>query len=1648
MGVALENARLFKAEQERVAELAVINSIQQGMAGSLDFQGIVDLVGGKLREVLKIDDIGIRWYDLEADQVHYLYEYEHGERLEVPSAPIRGTHLKLIESRQPIILRSQAEMAAAGMRIVPGSDQSLSVLLVPIVASDKVHGSIIFESFEKEDAFGDSVIRLLQTVAASMGVALENARLFDETQRLYKESEQRAAELAIINSVQDALAAELSIQGIYEAVGNKIREIFNHADLAITIFDHAARLSHVPYLVEAGDRVSVGTYPFKEKGLEAHIRRTRETVVINEDMASVAASYGSELVPGTQMEKSSATVPLVVGDQVRGTIQLMDMEREHAFRDSDVRLLQTLASSMSVALENARLFDETQRLYKESEQRAAELAIINSVQQALAAKLDIQAIYDTVGNKLIDVFEGRSASISFVDPTTGLYHVPFHAGRSAAWGSSVLATYDESDGIFRIRREPKPLPDRGFAAHVLRNGKTLVINRDVEAAAVEYGSSLIPGTTRWAKSLLLVPMIVGDKVRGIVSVFDLEREDSFGDSDARLLETIAASLSSALENARLFDETQRLFKESEQRAAELAIINSVQEGLASKLEIDEIFVLVGDKVRETFAADTTYIGYWAPEKERLFFPYYSDRGIRPPNLPDAKLGRPWNSARPTERVIEKGAPLVYSTAEGMAAGLVQSPGAEEDLNQSFLGVPFSYQGQRHGVVSIQSYKPNAYDESHVRLLATLANSMSVALENARLFDETQRLYKESEQRAAELAVINSVQGALAAELNIQGIYDAVGDKIRSIFGNRDVTIRIFDLAGKQVHFPYMYEKGERIELGSRPLSRTGVSAHVIRTRETLVVNENAREVMRELGSFTVPGTGEEKSAVYVPLVSGDQVRGMIDLCDFEREHSFSESDVRLLQTLASSMSVALENARLFDETQRLYKESEQRAAELAVINSVQRALAAELNIQGIYDAVGDKIREIFANNDVGIRVIDPRTNMVHFPYAYEKGKRSHVEPIPMRDKGYAAHVFATRKTLHIPANSPEIMAEYGSYVLPGTQQTRSVVFVPLISGDQVRGLIEMADFERENAFSESDIRLLETLASTMSVALENARLFDETQRLYKESEQRAAELAIINSVQRALAAELNMQGIYDAVGDKIRELFGNADLSIRVYDAKAGRVYYPYAFEEGRRVFVDPTPLRGFTRHVVQTRETLVINENMQEAILKYGSRTLPGTRTSKSQMFVPMFAGDQVRGVIAVQDVEKEHAFSESDTRLLQTFANTMGVALENARLFDETQRLYKESEQRAAELAIINSVQQALSSKLALNEIYEAVGDKLREVFPEDVVNIRIYDRPTNTVHYVYLARREAEVQHPLREAAREGFRDPRHSHAPAPRHQREAAGEDVEFDSRPLVEGHVSQSLAMVPLVVGREAHGLLGLFNMKREHAFTDSDVRLLQTLASSMSVALENARLFDETQRLYKQSEQRAAELAIISSVQQALASQREMQAIYDAVGDKIAEIFSATDMSIRIHDPDRDTVRYPYSMRAGKARAGAGHAGHGLLRACPENRRDGGRQRRLGKPRWNALARASWKVPPPRNRRSSCRCTGGTRSGASSASATSSASTRSMNPRCACSRRSRAACPSPWTTRASSTRPSARPARRRRSPKWAATSRPPSTCRR
>jgi len=1475
--------------EQRNAELAIINSIQSGLASELDFRAIVDLVGDKLHEVFATPDLGIRWYDEKANLTHYLYAYEHGKRIVIESRPPApgGIRETMIKTRRPLVLNTAADYEKLPGGAVPGTDSSKSLIAVPIISSDRVLGSIVIENYERENAYGEVDVRLLSTVAASMGVALENARLFDETQRLFKAEQQRAAELAIINSIQQGLAAELNFQAIVDLVGDKLREVFNTPDLAINWYEQKANLLHYLYVYEHGKRLVIEPRPPNPGGNFETMTRTRQPRIFN-----TAADYektGQLAIPGTDQSKSLISVPIISSDRVLGLINLENYERENAYGESELRLLTTIAASLGTALENARLFDETQRLLKETEQRAAELAIINSVQEGLASKLEMQAIYDLVGNKIREIFAADVVGIRLFDSEANLVRYVF------------LLDHGE-------RFHPESGPPIGFTRHILRTLQPIVIHTadELNQRMAELGAKNIGGDTV-DNSFIYVPILHGGTANGVITV-GKQRAHAFSDSDVSLLTTLGNAMSVALENARLFDETQRLLKETEQRAAELAIINSIQEGLAAELNFQAIVDLVGDKLREVF--NTPDLGIrWYDEKTNLtHYLYEYEHGKRLIVTP-----RPPTPGGLFETIRRTRQPCVLNTVEDYErVGGGALPGT--DLSKSLISVPIISSDRVLGTIVMENYeRENAYGNSELRLLTTIAASLGTALENARLFDETQRLLKETEQRNAELAIINSVQAALAAELNIQGIYDAVGDKIREIFHNPDMGIRIYDPKTDLVHHPYTYENGVRITVGPQPMAGKGFTGHVLRTRETLVINENMAQAVEERGSYVLPGTQMEKSAVYVPLVAGDQARGVINLMDMNREHAFNDSDVRLLQTLANSMSVALENARLFDETQRLLKETEQRNAELAVINRIQEGMAAELDFQAIVDLVGDKLREVFNTGDIGIRWYDAKENLNHFLYQYEHGVRLFQPPRP--PSAGALKLLQTRQA--VVANNPAEFAALGFSTVPGTDQSLSSVAVPIFGSDSALGSIALENYERENAFGEAEVRLLMTVAASMGVALENARLFDETQRLFKAEQQRVAELAVINSIQQGMAEKLDFQAVVDLVGDKLRDVFHTGDIGIRWYEAETELMYYLYQYEHGARQTVSPRPpvKGGPWSTIARTRQPLVLN---RAEALALGAKAIPGTDQSQCVVYVPILGSNRVLGLIVLENYERENAFGEAEVRLLSTVAASMGVALESARLFDETQRLLKETEQRNAELAIINSVQAALAAELNIQGIYDAVGDKIRDIFGNRDMSIRIYDPKTGLLHHPYLYEKGRRVSpDPVRMGDKGFTAHVMRSREPLVINENMAA-EAERYSTKPLPGTEMEKSAVVVPLIVGDQSRGAIALADMEREHAFSDSDVRLLQTLANSMSVALENARLFDETQRLLKETEQRNAELAIINSVQAALAAELNIQGIYDAVGDKIRNIFNKADVGIRIYDPETGMVHYPYTYEKGK----------------------------------------------------------------------------------------------------------------------------------
>jgi signal transduction histidine kinase/putative methionine-R-sulfoxide reductase with GAF domain len=682
-----------------------------------------------------------------------------------------------------------------------------------------------------------------------------------------------------------------------------------------------------------------------------------------------------------------------------------------------------------------------------------------------------------------------------------------------------LASSDVSDDLLETAREvsgqsyPAPLQwDSTLSARA-------ILSRAIVHIPNMEGAPDLPEITRRyvrakiLNSVLQVPLIREGEAIGAIGIGKRD-PTPFTDKQIELMKTFASQAVIAIENVRLFNEIQQRNAEiTENLEYQTAISEVLRVIAASPTEIEPVLDAISASALKLCGAnfsavynydgkmlDMTALKNFTPqateEIQREYpRPLTRDGGYSARSILDKKVIHVIDALNDPD-IPEATKPLVASL--GFRSG---------------LWVPMLREGNAIGAFCVARPEPEAFDDKKIKLLQTFADQATIAIENVRLFTETQRLLKETEQRAAELAIINSVQEGLASKIEFEAIIELVGNKIRQIFNVNSIYIALLDSTTNMIHAPYWWTEGKRMTDEAYPLGE-GITSVVIGGRKSLRLG--TEDAIREHGAKPPEGIPIGKSYLGVPMIVGDKVRGSISIHNNANEHAFSEADERLLETLANSMSVALENARLFDETQRLLKETEQRAAELAIINSVQEGLASKLDVQAIYDLVGDKIRDIFHATGTAIYLFEREAEIQHTPYCFLK-QRFTIEAHPLSD---IAKLMMDTLQPRMYSNVNEYRA-IGGTVLESGEEFKSGMNVPLMVGKEIKGMIHIANLDKENAYNESDLRLLQTLANSMSVALENARLFDETQRLFKEAQEARAAAEHANQAKSAFLANMS-----------------------------------------------------------------------------------------------------------------------------------------------------------------------------------------------------------------------------------------------------------------------------------------------------------------------------------------------------------------------------------------------------------------------------------------------------------------------------------------------------------------------------------------------
>jgi signal transduction histidine kinase/putative methionine-R-sulfoxide reductase with GAF domain len=434
--------------------------------------------------------------------------------------------------------------------------------------------------------------------------------------------------------------------------------------------------------------------------------------------------------------------------------------------------------------------------------------------------------------------------------------------------------------------------------------------------------------------------------------------------------------------------------------------------------------------------------------------------------------------------------------------------------------------------------------------------------------------------------------------------------------------------------------GRLIDLDSLPLNRS-----VIEGGEPIVLAD-AQADPRWNRDLDTEASLSVRAWMGLPLLASGQVIGMLSI-DSKTPGSYGEAELGLASSFADLAAVAVRNARLFSETRR-------RLGELDAVNKVGAAVASRLDVDELCEVVGAQLQEIFRAGVVYVAVWQEEAGLVRVPFYAHDGRRESYGPFPYGE-GLASLVLKELETLYIARDVGKALPALGANALPG-REPMSWLGVPILSGKRALGVLCVQSYDREKAFSDDDVRLLTTIASTVGAGIRNARLYEEARR-------KAAEAAAIAEAGREIGESLDPDEVLRRIAQRAHSLLSRDTAAVFLTEADGAlrAVVSIGAHADHFRDFRLP-PGAGIVGRVVLTGSGIVVNDVTADT----DCFDLPGKPVGPGDKLIaaPLSVSGRVAGVMAIWRSADEPVFLPDDLVFLSGLARQAAVAIANARL------------------------------------------------------------------------------------------------------------------------------------------------------------------------------------------------------------------------------------------------------------------------------------------------------------------------------------------------------------------------------------------------
>jgi signal transduction histidine kinase len=720
---------------------------------------------------------------------------------------------------------------------------------------------------------------------------------------------------------------------------------------------------------------------------------------------------------------------------------------------------------------------------------------------------------------------------------------------------------------------------------------------------------------------------------------------------------------------------------------------------------------------------------------------------------------------------------------------------------------------------------------------TASSTDDLASAERRIQELTKELSEAREQQAATAEILRVISSSPTDQ---QRVFEEIATSAARLCDAYDATI--FQVDGDLLRL--VAHHGSIPQDDTLPLTREVVTGRAVLDRRTVHVADMQAEAdefpdgssrARHLGHRTI---------LAVPLMRVDEAIGVIAIRRTE-VRPFTDRQIELLKTFADQAVIAIENTRLFNETQEALARQTASADILRVISH------SPTDVTPVFDAIVEAAVRLLVSDSAFVLRTDGKTATT-VAAATPAGRLGTLPPsIPVDpDHNFPSRAILSRSMLHLP--------DWSTLSLPPHEKDvydrfglRSALFLPLVRGGECLGVLVFGrGHPRE--FTAKEIALAESFRDQAVIAIENARLFEAEQaskrELTESLEQQTATADVLKVISRSA---LDVQKVLDALVESAARL-------CNAYDAVIFQVFgdgLRLAAHHGQIPMAGPigqltlSLVRGriigravIDRRTIQVTDALAEPNEYPEShktALQLGYRTV---------LAVPLVHTGKAIGVILIRRGEVR-LFTERQIELVNTFADQAVIAIENTRLFEAEQTRTKELQSRSVELAQSLEYQTAISdvlgiinrSKFDLKPVLDAIARVASNLCANDVmIQLRDGEELRAAAHHGSLL-----VHLDSRRPIGRDWVSGRAVVDRKPIHVSDLASAGDEFPlGRDLARQFGHRTTLAIPLLREEEAVGCLLLRRLVVE-PFSEKQILLLQTFADQAVIAIENTRLFEE-----------------------------------------------------------------------------------------------------------------------------------------------------------------------------------------------------------